>query len=219
MGLEYVLHDVSYGSELLAYFVTVFYFNKTKDRVSLLLLILMSMVFVTETLGKFKHWFSPDVNIFLIQNAEMLCEVSLFLLVYYFSVTTPVLKKWIGLMLLVFALFAMVAARWLQPLHSTFPTFSIMMGGIFILTAILIYFYEMLQKAPQHSLYKSPLFFISIGLFIFYANEMPVMTLLNYFVEHDAAIDKVYLLIDLKLIVSILFYLLYSFGILWTTRK
>jgi hypothetical protein len=219
MSLEHVLHDVSYGSELLAYFVTVFYFNKTKSRTAFLLLVLMSIVFITETLGKFKPWFSPDVNIFLIQNVEMLCEVSLFLLVYYCSVTTPTLKKWIGVMLLSFAAFAVVSALWLQPLQSTFPTLSIVAGGSFILITILIYFYEILQKVPYQNLYQSPMFYISIGLFIFYANEMPVMTLLNYFVEHDAAIDKVYLLIDLKLIVSILFYLLYSFGILWTTKK
>lgn len=219
MSAQKLLHHLSYGSEVLAYLTTVFFYVRHRHRVSFLLLLLMSAIIIAETLGKFRSFFPQVTNIFLIQNIEMLAEVLIFLLVYFFSVKSARLKQWILLMLLVYLLFAAYASVYLQPLQSSFPTYSIVVGGIFLLVAILIYFYEGLKQAELYNFYRNYLFYISIGLFIFYANEIPVMTLLNYFLENNTAMNKVHFVIDLKLVVSIIFYSLYSFGILWTIKK
>lgn len=219
MNLDKILHDLSYGSEVLAYLTTIALYTRNKNKVSFLLLILLSLIVVTETLGKFKSFFPSANNIFVVQNIEMLVEVIIYLSIYYLSVSAVLLKRWIAAMLIFFILFSVFAASFLQPLTHTFPTKSIVIGGIFILASILIFFYEGLKNDGQNNFYRSYLFYISVGLFIFYANEIPVMTLLNYFVEHNAEMAKVYVIINLKLIVSIIFYSLYSFGILWTIKK
>ncbi len=219
MNLDKILHGLSYGSELFAYFTTIALYTKNKNKISFLLLTLMSIIVVTETLGKFKNFFPSASNIFVVQNIEMLIEVIIYLLIYYLSVTSIFLKRWIAAMLIFFILFSIGAAFFLQPLTYTFPTKSIVLGGIFILASILMFFYEGLKNEAQNNFYRSYLFYISVGLFIFYANEIPVMTLLNYFVEHNSEMAKVYVIINLKLIVSIIFYSLYSFGIIWTIKK
>lgn len=219
MNLAGVLHHISYGSEILAYLATILLYQKRKSPVAFILLSLMSMIFVTETLGKFKSFFPSYHNIFLVQNIEMLIEIALFLLVYYFSVTGTGLRRAILFMLSFYVLIAVVATTFWQPLDAMFPTYSLVAGGLFILSTILLYFYEGIRNMQQQRFYHSYLFYISVGLFIFYANEMPVMTLLNYFLNNNTGVDKIGFIFNLKLIVSIIFYSLYSFGILWTTRK
>ena len=191
MSGEQLLHHLSYGSEVFAYLTTVFFYARHKHRVSFLLLLLMSAIVIAETLGKFRHFFPSTINIFLIQNIEMLAEVLIFLLVYYFSVQSVRLRQWILLMLGVYLLFTAYASVSLQPLQTSFPTYSIVVGGIFLLVTILIYFYDGLKQAELYNFYRNYLFYISVGLFIFYANEIPVMTLLNYFLENNTAINKV----------------------------
>lgn len=219
MNLAAILHDISYASEVLAYFVTVVYCVKHKDRVSFILLLLMSMIFVTETMGKFKSHFPAYTNVFVVQNVEMLIEMLLFQCVYFFSVRNSVLRSWLGIMIITYTLFACISTILWQPLDKVFPTYSLLVGGLFILIAIQAYFYESIRYMQLYSIYGNRLFYISIGLFIFYANEMPVMTLLNYFLENNTGVDKIGFIFNLKLIVSIIFYSLYSFGIIWTTKK
>lgn len=219
MKLESLLHDISYSSEVIAYLTTIVFYSKHKNRVSFLLLLLMSIIAITETMGKFKSWFPGYTHIFLVQNIEMLLEVFIFLLVYYYSVITTFLRRWILLMIVIYSCFALFCCFTVQPPKDTFPTYSIVVGGLFLLISILIFFYEGLNNFKPVSFYRNYLFYISVGLFIFYANEIPVMTLLNYFLENNTAIEKVFFVINLKLVVSIIFYGLYSFGIIWTTRK
>lgn len=219
MNIEAILHNISYCSEVLAYFATILFYFKKKNLVSFILLVLMSMIFVTETLGKFKACFPAYHNIFLVQNIEILIETFLFLCVYYFSIMSVLLKRKVLFMLLFYLLFAVVSSAFWQPLNKMFPTYSLVVGGLFILVAIQIYFYEGLKNPQQFNLYKSHLFYISIGLFIFYANEMPVMTLFNYFLNNNTSIHKIGFVFSLKLSVSIIFYSLYSFGILWTIKN
>lgn len=204
---------------MVAYFATILFYIKRKDIVSFILLLLLSMIFVTETLGKFKSFFPSYHNIFFVQNIEMLIEILLFLLVYYFSVKGQTLKNAIAVMLLLFVVVAVISVAFFQPLRQVFPTYALVSGGICILITIQLYFYEGIKNMHQERFNKKYLFFISIGLFVFYANEMPVMTLLNHYLENNKGIDKIAFVFDLKLIVSIIFYSLYSFGIIWTTRK
>lgn len=213
-----ILHNISYYTEMLAFLVTILFFLRVKSKVSVLLLALMVIIMLTESMGRYKSFFKPYVNIFLFQNIEMLYEMATYLFIYYFSVKSPVHKKCIGIMIACFIISAVFFSIYLQPLNAAFPTKSIAVGGIFILCSILIYLYEGLRK--QGGLfYKDYLFYISIGLFIFYANEIPVMTLFNYYFERHAAASKVAFIFYLKLIGSIIYYTLYSFGILWTIRK
>lgn len=219
MNIAQVLHNISYCSEILAYVATILFYAKRKDVVSFILLVLMSMIFVTETLGKYKEYFPSYHNIFLAQNVEMLIEILLFLSVYYFSIIHTIFKNRILLMMLFYIVFAVISSVFWQPLNQMFPTYSLVVGGLFILIAIQIYFYEGLKNVDQFNFYKSHLFYISIGLFIFYANEMPVMTLFNYFLNNNISVQKIGFVFNLKLVVSIIFYSLYSFGILWTTKN
>ena len=219
MNLAQSLHNISYCSELLAYLATIFFYTKRKNVVSSILLLLMSMIFITETLGKFKSFFPSYGNIFLVQNIEMLIEIFLFLLVYFFSVKAWFVRKLILAMIVVYCVVAVCSVLIWQPLSQVFPTYSLVTGGLFILVTIQLYFYEGIKNMQEQSFYKSYLFYISIGLFIFYANEIPVMTLLNYFLQNNTGVDKIAFIFNLKLIVSIIFYSLYSFGILWTTKK
>jgi hypothetical protein len=210
---------VSYGTELLALLVTAWYFMRRRSPVSLLLLLLLIVIAATETLGKFRDVFSPHLNIFLLQNIELLLEIGTYLGIYYLAVSAPALRRLIGWLLSIYLAFSVFAALRLQPLDRVFPTLSIVTGGLFILASILIYFYQELRNMEQSNLYRDPLFYISVGLFVFYANEIPVMTLLNYYLEHHIAAPKVYFVFNLKLVVSIAYYLLYSSAIIWTTRK
>ena len=219
MNTEQLLHNISYCSELLAYLATILFYVRRKSIVSFILLLLMSMIFVTETLGKFKSVFPGFRNIFVVQNVEMLIEILLFLLVYHFSVKGLFLKRTIKVMTAVYVLIAVLSTLIWQPLDKMFPTYALVSGGIFILVAIQLYFYEGIKNMQERSFYNSYLFYISIGLFIFYANEMPVMTLFNYFLQNNTSVDKIMFIFNLKLIVSTIFYSLYSFGILWTTKK
>jgi len=213
------LLNLSYYSEIIAFLVTILFFIKVRSKVSTMLMALMCIIMITESLGRNKDFFKPHINIFLAQNVEILYEIATYLFIYYFSVNTPGLKRWIGLMIISFIVFSGIFAVYWQPLNVSFPTKSIALGGIFILCSILIYFYEGIKNMQEHSFYKDYLFYISIGLFIFYANEIPAMTLLNYYLERHADISKVSFIFYLKITGSIIYYSLYTFGILWTIRK
>ena len=219
MNLAELLHNISYCSELLAYLATILLYLKRKNVVSFILLLLMSMIFITETLGKFKSFFPYYRNIFLVQNIEMLIEICLFLAVYYCSVKSRLLKRTVAIMTSAYIVVAIISVSLWQPLNKVFPTYSLVAGGLFILVTIQLYFYEGIKNMREQRFYQSHLFYISIGLFVFYANEIPVMTLLNYFLQNNTGIDKIEFIFNLKLTVSIIFYSLYSFGILWTIRK
>lgn len=204
---------------MIAYLATLLLYAKRKNTVSFLLLLLMSMVFITETLGKFKEFFPSYHNIFVVQNIEMLIEILLFLMVYFFSVSSHLLRRTIKVMIILFVIMSIVSVVIWQPLQLVFPTYAFVFGGLCILIAIQLYFYEGIKNMHQNSFNRSYLFYISIGLFIFYANEMPVMTLLNHYLANNTKVDKIAFVFNLKLVVSVIFYSLYSFGILWTIKK
>lgn len=219
MALDQLLHHISYCSEMLAYFATILFYARHKSIVSFILLVLMSMIFITETMGKFKHFFPGFHNVFVVQNVEMLIEIFLFMLVYFYSLRSIVLRKVIFVMLFIYSIVAISSVIFWQPLDKVFPTYALVTGGLFILVAIQLYFYEGIKNMQHQRFNRGYLFYISIGLFIFYANEIPVMTLFNYFLTNNTSVEKILFIFNLKLVVSIIFYSLYSLGLLWTTKK
>ena len=215
-----ILWKITLAVELITFLVTVLFFiKKDRSKVTLLLLIFMSVVVCTETMGACRKIFNQYFQVFLIQKLEIFFEITIYLIIYYLLISQRLIKRIMIGYIIGFGLISVISCIYWQPIITEIPTKAIALGGILVLVSILLYFYDSFRNKPDFNFFKDYMFYFSIGLFIFFANEIPAMTMMNYYFKTKNYSSGFYFTYGMKSIGCILYYLLFSFGMLWTIRK
>lgn len=206
--------------ELAAFLITLYYFIwKDRSNVSLLLLIFVTIVACTESMGALRQTLNQYFNVFLVQKIEIFFEITMYLAIYYLLIVERLLKKIVISYTLLFWIISVISCIYWQPIVDEVPTKAVALGGILVLTSVLLYFYDSFRNKPDFNFFNDRMFYFSIGLFIFFANEIPAMVMMNYYSKIQHYSSGFFFTFGMKLIGAIIFYLLFSFGMLWTIRK
>ncbi len=209
---------IEYTLLILAFLVSIYVaFQEGIKKKNITLVFITTAVLVFNSLYYFSFFTTGwgAVNNFPITNIEMLIEVALYLLLYIFLLEKKKYKLFLTGYLLIFLVFSWIVATKIQPIHTEFPTYSFVFGSFGILIGILLFFYEKLNETNAENIFRNFWFWISTGLFIFFAAEIPLMSLLNYLLQQeDDIIEQVTPVLNAKKVISLIYYLMYLVGIL-----
>lgn len=209
---------IEYTLLILAFLVSIyvaFQEGFKKKNITLIFITLVVLVFNSlHFYSFFATGWGAEIN-FPITNIEMLVEVALYLLLYTFLVKKKEYRLFLTSYLIFFLVFSWIVATKIQPIHAEYPTYSFVFGSFGILIGILLFFYEKLNETNAENIFRNFWFWISAGLFVFFAAEIPIMSLLNYLLQQEYdVIEQVTPVLNAKRVISLIYYLMYLVGIL-----
>jgi len=217
--VDYFLNTSSYLAEILALLISIYLAFKHRSWLFSLLMGLMVAVVLTESLGKYGHMLNLAVHErFIISNISMWIEGLFFYLIFIGLIQNMKARK-VLIVLCVFHTLLFISGHfWWQPIHQEFSTYAFIIGAFGVLVAILLYFYERLKLQSTESIFTNFWTWFAMGLFIFLAGEIPIMSTINYLSNHPEIVVKVKPILMLKYSLSTIYYIMFLVGLLCMTK-
>jgi hypothetical protein len=126
-------------------------------------------------------------------------------------------KNFVLISIIAFILSTIINILYIQHALNEWVCYTFTLGCFLITVWVTYYFYELLDSDKVDNYGKEPMFWIGIGLFIFYVCNIPYMSIFNYLQSNYNAIFNAY-----YKIIQILSYVMYSFfiiGISCSTKR
>lgn len=158
------------------------------------------------------------INNYRLYNLFTPVELCFYSYIYYHALQSARIKKIIRLVIPLYLVFFVINILFLQNKRE-FDSYTETINDFLISAYALAYFYKLILKPPEAGLYGDPLFWISTGLLLFYAAELPYMSLFNFLEKkYKAVFNDYYPVIDY---LNIIMYSLFAIGFLCKpgTRK
>lgn len=161
---------------LLAAFVAAIWLGR-ENKVVFLLPFLGLAVFFELILGKLmKYYFDNNMittNIFVI-----ICVM------YYLFLFTRKNRKRLFLVFVALYLLFLVVSMYIQGFNSIM-SIAYNAGMIMVILAIFRYLYDLIIMDQYKPLHQIPLFWMAIGILMFYSTSFPILNFLNRFIDAD----------------------------------
>lgn len=223
MGLtiDIIRNSVRY-TELISAVVGSIYFYKYRHTVLKYFLILLWYITITEFCGyyfrkyKFLVHISNDGVVYNLWLYNLLEIVTFGILYYIFfkSLKTTIYKLWTKILAIGFVLLTIVNWGFLQNFILEWSEFPNIYGSLTLIIIILFYFIELLQSDKIILFHRNLLFWISVGLLLFYAGTLPFAIKVNGY----ALIPGIHGLFLIIYILAIFMYLTFTFGFIWSKK-
>ncbi len=173
----------------------------------------MIMIVIAELRGKYlaeRKLYVDNVHVF---NISTIIEFMAFYYMLYHHVKSETWKKiiaWTVPVYLVITAINQTVVQGFDNLH----TYTLALGGIFVIIFIFVYFFEALSTTEPRILTREPMFWISVGLFFFYLGDTTYNLVQPYMVREHMQKEGMHLfrLINNNLI--IFEYACFSIGII-----
>ncbi len=218
-----IFSDLVPYSELLASIIGTVYYSKYKNTHLKYFLFLLWYITLTE----FGAWYASENNIlgffdqkgrhynYWFYNLLKIVTFSTLFYIYLKSISTKKYKLWIRIFFITYVIF--VAVNWLFIQNFAFEMSEIpkTIGSIFLIVSILFYFLELLQSEKIVIFHKTLLFWISVGLLLFYTGTIPFSLKVNGY----ALIPGIHKLFLIVYILAIIMYSIFTFGFIWSKKE
>ncbi|WP_347372814.1 hypothetical protein [Aequorivita sp. Q41] len=176
--------------------------------------IILFITLATEFVGQLLKIGHRDF-IFLIYNIYYFLYFSFFFYVFMKVIDVVSFKKCIKIGLAIFWLVFLGDIVFSSILKESFIITYIVGAGILIL-CIILYYISILQSSLVLVVKNDLLFWISVGLFLFYIGYIPIKIIKTWFYKPDSFFE-ILLIIQFSLI--ILMYLFFLTGFLWMKKR
>lgn len=149
-------------------------------------------------------------------KVEMLIEIALYIALYIALLRRRSFRLFLAFYFILYVIFSFLVVTKIQPIDDLkYPIYSFVFGSFGVLIAILLFFYEKLKADNAENIFANFWFWISAGLFIFLATEIPVLSITNcLFGTDDDMISRAQIAIDVKQIISLFYYFTFLIGAL-----
>lgn len=210
----FLSHAVTFVEGLSALLAIVFY-SKYRYTPLRYFFILLVYVFFTGLLGVYINNVLGHNNV-VVYNVFNIVNFLFFYYVFYNVIRNARYRNWI-----VFGISLFIAASSINPFFSEFLTesqlLSYAVGAVVLLFCIILYFIEVLATSRILLINQEILFWISIGLLLFYVGYLPIkFTRIYYSIQ---SVDTYATLRMVHLILVILMNACFIIGFLWTKKK
>ncbi len=179
-----------------------------------LLPLIFFFTFATEYTGAYLYEILGIPNLAL-YNVYYLFHFSFFLYVFMRMVDNRAFKRniavSIGIFILVFFMDVLITDVYTKSFMWTY-----LAGSLFLVYSIILYYIDVLQSPKVLVVKNDLLFWISVGLFLFYIGYIPIKILKTWFFSQTVFFDMLFI-IHYSLIVVM--YLCFLIGFLWMKRK
>lgn len=150
-------------------------------------------------------------------NVFTTLQIAYYLLLIYNSIDSVKGKKVLASCLVLFIIASIINYFFIQDISNELVSYTFTIGCLLITMGAAYFFYELLQSSNIENYTTYPLFWIILGLFIFYVCNIPFMSVYNYLSRNYKTIFRAYFKI-----IEFLTYILYSFfiiGIICSSRR
>lgn len=223
ISLDTLRHFVPYA-ELLASVVGVFYFYKYKNTSLKYFLYLLWYITFTEFLAGYARktgvliFYTDDHgNHYTVWFYNLLNFITFNTLyyIYYKSLSTVKFKNWIKIFAFIYI--GVYIFNWLFIQNFVLENSEIpnIISSIFLTVTILFYFIELLRSDKIIVFHKLLLFWVSIGLLLFYTGTIPFTLKSNGYM----LIPGVHKLFSIVYILAIIMYSIFTFGFIWSKKE
>ncbi len=155
-------------------------------------------------------------NLWMFNLLEIITFITLFY-IYFRSIKNLNYKFWIKIFIISYIIISIINWSVLQNFILEWSELPYIIGSFFTIGAIVFYFIELLRSEKIVLFHKTLLFWISIGLLLFYAGTIPFSIEMNgYALIPGIRIHKLFLIMY---ILAILMYLIFTFGFIWSKKE
>ena len=150
-------------------------------------------------------------------NIFTLAQIAFYLLLIYNSIDLSKGKKVIAFCIILFVLTSIVNFIYIKDINSELISYAFTIGCVLITIGASYFFYELLHSSNVENYATYSMFWVVLGLFIFYVCNIPYMSVYNYLSINYKTIFNAYFKI-----IYFLLYIMYSFfiiGIICSSKK
>lgn len=202
--------------EFLAFVVSIRYWRKSKaHQYFSAYLLLICMVEIVAKVAYELH--NKGLNHFLYDYCMIPIEFIFFYSLYYTDMRGSKMKPLPIVLGACYLLSWVVDILFLEKRHFAFYSFSYTLGNFFLLILIFQYFYRLIRSDLILQFKSERLFWISIGLLIFYLGSFPFYSLRNFLWENDPKLMRNYWYLITGF--NCIMYLFFAVSFLWDKPK
>jgi len=128
------------------------------------------MTVCAEFLGRYfglKHLYTLNANVY---NTTTVIEFLFFYWLFFTAVRKPVFKKVMLVLSGVYLLSAIINIAFVQGFDQ-WASYTMLIGTIIIILFVFLFFYDAFDNKEPINLIKEPMFWISMGIFLFYLGD------------------------------------------------
>lgn len=169
--------------ELIAALTGSIYYKKYSNSfLKYFLYLLWFIVGLEFTVWAIKECYDATLQNNFIYNVATSIQYGYFFLLYYKSLNTQKYKKWVLYFLLTFIVSVVINFIWGQKLMITGPfhSYTFTLGAILLIISIALFFAEILNSEKVLYFKRYLMFWISVGLVLFYSGIIPFVLSLNF---------------------------------------
>jgi hypothetical protein len=160
------------------------------------------------------NWPYSKSNLWL-YNSFLVPQYLLYLAVYYRVIASPLLKRVIVALAVLFTLFAIVNILFIQDIHSI-NSYTLAFASCIVIFLTVAYFEQLRKQEEVIRLTDHPMVWISLGAFVYHAADLPYLLGLNYLIRTNVALAVALFYIYLAL--NCVMYSLYTIAFLCKPR-
>lgn len=207
------LRYIGIFTELMAAIIGVIYFYKYKNTALKYFLLLLWYVTINDIIGmylreKVTHYNAIIYNIYYVVNFT-------YLLLLYRAYLSNKKSKVVVLTFTLIYLFSFIVNGFFENYLIEFQRFPYIIAALFLIITVILYFSEVLNSEKVLHAKKNLLFWISVGLLLYYVGNIPFRIIRNYY--QDLADATILFLVNLTL--GIVMYICFIIGFLWSDKK
>lgn len=132
-----------------------------------------------------------NVNNYLWYNPSDAIRFSLWYYFFYLLFESPFQKKFAAILLFTFPILWILNCNY-QSIASQLLSFSFVVGGLFLIFLCFIALFNEYRNTSTEPLFKASHFWITMGLLLYYALNLPFIGLLNWLHNHSASFVRLY---------------------------
>ena len=209
--------------ELISAIVGTIYFYKYKNTALKYFLYLLWYITITEFFGmyirKTGHLAYIDENGLIynkwLYNIMHLVLFNTIYIIYYKNLKTIKFKKMLRVFVFIFSTAYLFNWIFLQNFIKESAVMPRILGSVFLITSVIFFFIELLRSEKVLVFHRMLLFWISVGLLIFYTGTIPFILKKNGYMLIPG-IHKLFLIVYL---LGNTMYLTFTFGFIWSKKE
>lgn len=179
-------------AEMLALVVSIIYFKSIRHTPFAILLPYMIMIICVEITGKYllsKHLYVQNLHIF---NVSTVIEFVVFYYLFHANLKTHAFKKLALYCIPLYVILAVINQVFIQG-FDRFHIYTMIIGSLFLIAFVFLYFYEAFSSMEPVYLFKEPMFWIAVGLFLFYLGDFTYNAMVPFFIKKRLFKDAMHL--------------------------
>jgi len=195
---------------------TIFFYKYKKTGLKYFIFLIWYIV-INEYIGIYYTANISTHNV-IIYNIYSVINFTFFLLLYRHFIINKKHKKWILVFLLTY-LIIFVINGFFENYMTNSQSLPYIIAASFVIISITLYFIQLLNSENVLHVRKNLLFWISIGLLLYFVGNIPFRILRNYYASAGENPQDYSMLFSLNLILVIIMNICFIIGFIWSNKK